>query len=421
VLLDALRRLWAVVLGDDVPAPGPSPEGSPALREGGRGASPRGYTRRDDVIAPDVRSELRERARSSGAVIAAASALVLPGWALVDRLLEPTLAGGFLVYRLLGDLPILAVVWLLCATPLGRRRPELLTCLALAVVQVGVAWMLPQVDHVDFYLMGFSLGIYASGCLLVSHPRWTVALVATSVASLVLFTLLDPTPAPAETLTGTAAYLATASLIAVLAHVNRYRLSVRELMTRTRLEREQERSRVLLTRLERLSNEDPLTGLANRRRWDTELTAACVRAGGRGDGLAVLLIDLDHFKQLNDRHGHPGGDEALRCVAGMLSARVRGGDLVARLGGDELGVLMPGADETRAVELAEQLRAGAARLRPAGFEAGEVTLSVGVAVAAGPITSPQAIMAEADQQLYRAKTTRNSVGAALPARGAPLG
>jgi diguanylate cyclase (GGDEF)-like protein len=192
-------------------------------------------------------------------------------------------------------------------------------------------------------------------------------------------------------------------------------------MSRVRLEREQERSRVLLTRLERLSNEDPLTGLANRRRWDTELTAACVRAGGRGEALAVLLLDLDHFKQLNDRHGHPGGDEALRCVAGLLSARVRGGDLVARLGGDELGVLMPGADETRAVALAEQLRAEAACLQPAGFEAGEVTLSVGVAVAAGPITSPQAIMAEADEQLYRAKTTRNSVGAALPARGAPLG
>jgi diguanylate cyclase (GGDEF)-like protein len=329
------------------------------------------------------------------------------GWWLVDRALEPGLAGSFLAVRLLGELPILAVVWLLATRPLGRRRPELLTWLALAVVQVEVAWMIPQVHHTDHYAMGFTLAIYASGCLLTSRPRSTGALVVLSGLALAFFETTSATPSPPETLAAVVAYLGSASAIAGIAHVSRHVLSVRELTTRLRLEREQERTRVLLTRLERLSNEDPLTGLANRRRWDDDLATAC--AGG--SGLAVLLLDLDHFKQLNDRHGHPGGDAALRCVAGLLSARVRGGDLVARLGGDELGVLLPGADEARAVALAEQLRADAALLQPPGFDAGEVTVSVGVAVAAGPPTSPEALMARADAQLYRAKVTRNAVAA----------
>src|SRR4030095_9271489 len=110
------------------------------------------------------------------------------------------------------------------------------------------------------------------------------------------------------------------------------------------LEHEQRRTRVLLTRLERLSQEDPLTGLANRRRWDSELAVVCAQARDSGEHVAVLLIDLDHFKQVNDRHGHAGGDRALKQVAGLLSRRIRSGDLVARLGGDELAVLLPGTD-----------------------------------------------------------------------------
>jgi diguanylate cyclase (GGDEF)-like protein len=372
------------------------------------------------ALSPGLREELQERARNGGAVVAAVAALIVPAWSLVDRALEPALAGWFLAVRLLADVPVLALVWALVATPLGRRRPELLTWLALAVVQVEVAWMIPQVGHRDYYLMGYTLAVYASGCLLAAPPRWTGALIGLSWGSLAGFQLAHPGPTSPGTLVGTAAYLATASLIAVIAHVRRHVVTLRELTTRTRLEHERERSRVLLDRLERLSNEDPLTGLANRRRWDAALATACGRCRVDGAPVAVLLLDLDHFKLLNDRHGHPGGDEALRCVAGLLSSRVRGEDLVARLGGDELGVLLPGADGARAVALAEQLRRDAALLRPAGFGPGEITLSVGVAVAAGTAAVPQGLMARADEQLYRAKGTRNSVGAPAP-RGVPAG
>jgi diguanylate cyclase (GGDEF)-like protein len=206
-------------------------------------------------------------------------------------------------------------------------------------------------------------------------------------------------------------YLGTASVIAVLAHRRRYALNNRELLTRVRLEREQQRTGVLLAQLQRLSNEDPLTGLANRRRWDAELLSACTEARQRNSVVGVVLLDVDHFKAINDRHGHPGGDEALRQVADLLSRRVRAGDLVARLGGDELAVLMPGSDLDRAVELAERLRREASELMPSGFAVGEINLSLGVAAAAGGEAYPMELMSRADAQLYRAKITRNAVGA----------
>jgi diguanylate cyclase (GGDEF)-like protein len=274
--------------------------------------------------------------------------------------------------------------------------------------------MIPQVDEVPFYLLGFTLAIYASGCILVARPRWTGRLIGVSWTALTVCVLLSPGRLPTADLVAIGIFLSTASIIAQLAHLRRYALNGRELVTRIRLEREQQRSRVLLAQLERLSHEDPLTGLANRRRWDTELAMRCAEARQHGSVLSVVLVDLDHFKDVNDRHGHAGGDEALRQVAGLLTDRVRSGDLVARLGGDELAVLMPGAGMGRAVVLAEELRYDATQLEPAGFVRGGLTLSIGVAATAGEESFPVELMSRADEQLYRAKITRNAVGAPHP-------
>jgi diguanylate cyclase (GGDEF)-like protein len=417
VLAGPFRRLVAALRRGDV-----LPSAAPSVRDGGVPAEDRrgigeltmrSPLREFSAAVPGIGEELSARARAAGLLVGWVAVLGVPAWTVVDRIAVPHLTSAFLVVRLVCDLPILAAMWVLARTRLGRRRPEWLTFAVLAVVQAEVAWMIPQTHGQAYYLLGFTLAIYGSGCILVARPRWTVAIVGVSWIGLAVSTLLQPGQLPGRDLLAVTVYLGTASVIAVLAHLQRFALNHRELLTRVRLEREQQRTGVLLTQLERLSHEDPLTGLANRRRWDAELVSACTEARQRRSVVGVVLLDIDHFKRINDRHGHPGGDEALRAVAELLARRVRAGDLVARLGGDELAVLMPGADLDRAVELAERLRLEAAELAPAGFDAGEISLSLGVASAAGEDTYPLELMSRADQQLYRAKITRNAVGAPL--------
>jgi diguanylate cyclase (GGDEF)-like protein len=369
------------------------------------------------VLADDRLTRAR---RESALWVSGLAVVVAPAWSGFDLLLEPQAARAFLVVRLACVVPMLVALWVLWRRPLGRRRPELLACSALATVQVEVAWMIPQVEHVEFYLLGFTLAIYASGCLLVTRPLWTGVLVAVSWSALGVAVLTDPTSMRAEDLLAATIYLATASLIGVVAHDQRHRLTTRESTVRVRLEREQECTRTLLARLERLSHEDPLTGLANRRRWDAELVAACATARAAGTSVAVLLVDVDRFKEVNDRHGHGGGDEALRLIADALTSRVRAGDVVARLGGDELAVLLPGTDLGRAVTLAEELRTAALELDPSGGGPGSLTLSLGVAVASGWDAVPERLTVDADAHLYRAKATRNAVCAG-PWTAAPVG
>jgi diguanylate cyclase (GGDEF)-like protein len=369
------------------------------------------------VLADDRLTRAR---RESALWVSGLAVVVAPAWSGFDLLLEPQAARAFLVVRLASVVPMVVALWVLWRRPLGRRRPELLACSALATVQIEVAWMIPQVEHVEFYLLGFTLAIYASGCLLVTRPLWTGVLVAVSWSALGVAVLTDPTSMRVEDLLAATIYLATASLIGVVAHDQRHRLTTRESTVRVRLEREQECTRTLLARLERLSHEDPLTGLANRRRWDAELVAACATARAAGTSVAVLLVDVDRFKEVNDRHGHGGGDEALRLIADALTSRVRAGDVVARLGGDELAVLLPGTDLGRAVTLAEELRTAALELDPSGGGPGSLTLSLGVAVASGWDAVPERLTVDADAHLYRAKATRNAVCAG-PWTAAPVG
>jgi diguanylate cyclase (GGDEF)-like protein len=407
-LVGVLRR------GDVLPGPAPSAREADASDAGGHGAAE--LTTQSNLqeiaqVVPGLRDELVDRARTAGLLVCWVTVLAMPMWTVVDRVATPEQSGLFLVVRLLADVPMLLALWALWRRPLGRRRPEALTFVVMAILQVEIAWIITQAGDPKYHLLGFTLGIYGSGCIMVARPRWTAALIAVSWLALGVSVLASPGHLSAEDLLAVTVYLGTASLIAMLAHLRRYALNNRELLTRVRLEREQQRTSVLLAQLERLSHEDPLTGLANRRRWDAELVSVCASARQRGSVVAVVILDIDHFKQINDRHGHPGGDEALRLVARLLSDRVRSGDLVARLGGDEFAVLLPDTDLDRAIELAERLRAEAARLVPAGFGPDEVSLSLGVASAGGTGAYPLELMSRADEQLYRAKITRNAVGA----------
>lgn len=168
-----------------------------------------------------------------------------------------------------------------------------------------------------------------------------------------------------------------------------------------------------LSKLKLQALSDPLTGVGNRR-WLMEIgNLELERARRRGVPLGILLLDLDRFKQINDRHGHARGDEALIGVAQIMRETVRPYDHIARLGGEEFCVLLAEADLAIARDIAERLRKAIAAAPVAGFDPGAVTASIGLQVAlpADPRSLREQI-AEADRQLYRAKALgRNCVAA----------
>ena len=159
--------------------------------------------------------------------------------------------------------------------------------------------------------------------------------------------------------------------------------------------------------LSRLAGTDALTGLANRRRFETALADEWCRARDADEPLTLLMVDADSFKSYNDLFGHPAGDGVLQAIAGQLdiSARGRGG-LACRCGGEEFVILIPGCDEGRALFAAEELRAAVEALalpHPMGIGGG-VTISIGVATACRSSgETARDLLAAADAALYRAK------------------
>jgi diguanylate cyclase (GGDEF)-like protein len=154
---------------------------------------------------------------------------------------------------------------------------------------------------------------------------------------------------------------------------------------------------------ERGAKIDVLTGLPNRRYFDEVLTIERPRRRA-ADSLGILMIDIDHFKRLNDRYGHATGDRVLTAVAGAIAAGVRAEDTPARYGGEEFAVLLRRASAEQAVEVGERIRRAVVRLHPASLGIDEpVTVSIGVAVAGSGEVAIPGLVERADQALYRAK------------------
>lgn len=172
--------------------------------------------------------------------------------------------------------------------------------------------------------------------------------------------------------------------------------------------------------LESLANEDGLTGLANRRRFDAVLEAECARAHRSREPLSLLLIDVDHFKAFNDHYGHMAGDDCLRRLADCVKeGALRPGDVAARYGGEEFALILPRTDTAGALVIAQRLIAA---VREADMEHdhsmhGRVTVSVGGETCSSwrsGAPTPASIIAAADAALYRAKS-----GGRNGYRGAP--
>jgi diguanylate cyclase (GGDEF)-like protein len=160
-----------------------------------------------------------------------------------------------------------------------------------------------------------------------------------------------------------------------------------------------------------VSTHDPLTGLLNRGALDAEFERESSRAARSGTPYSLVILDIDHFKRVNDEFGHPAGDRVLRGIAGVLASVLRPHDSLARWGGEEFAVLLPDADAVGAVQVAERMRAA---VDDAAFDTGRgsirMTVSAGTATAPDGTGGMEALLAAADEALYRAKSAgRNRV------------
>ena len=162
--------------------------------------------------------------------------------------------------------------------------------------------------------------------------------------------------------------------------------------------------------LRRQASHDALTGLKNRRRFGEDLRTELARSRRDKSVGAVLMLDLDNFKQINDTLGHAAGDRVIADVAGVLSARLRATDVVARLGGDEFAAVLPHCELDEAEEVAEAIVTSIRLHSPPGEAAPPLTTSVGIATFGPRNGSAEEVLAAADAALYEAKRSgRNSV------------
>jgi len=176
---------------------------------------------------------------------------------------------------------------------------------------------------------------------------------------------------------------------------------VEDVTERTRSERE---VRALQARLREEAIRDPLTDLYNRRYMDETLLRELTRAKRNGRPISLILADLDHFKVVNDTHGHLSGDEVLRAFGELIKRSVRGSDIPCRFGGEEFLLILPDMAQPRAAERAEQLRVALAGTRiPCDGSVLQVTASFGVAAFPQHGETSAELMAAADSALYAAK------------------
>ena len=304
---------------------------------------------------------------------------------------------------------------------IGRAWPWSLALLALALVLAAgtlgddPAWRSLQavvnfgVLAALFLVMALDLRRYARDDL---QWRWPLALTlpvllgAVGFGSRALRALLWPESVPNEMTVHSALNVGSALayiVLVLLMHATLMALVV------TRL----------LGRLQQLARRDALTGLLNRRAMHAALDQHARQHRRAGDTFSVLMIDVDHFKDVNDRHGHEAGDRALQHISRLMAQALREQDRLARFGGEEFVVLLPASKLARALAEAESLRLQV-RGQPLQLEGRTVPLSVSIGVAewAGSREDLSRLLARADDALYRAKRLgRDRVEAATQGGG----
>jgi diguanylate cyclase (GGDEF)-like protein len=305
-------------------------------------------------------------------------------------------------------IPPFVAIWLPIAVlmlVLRLRTPQMLELLMVVSIAVGATGRMVMVTlHPTMTEMGTTLMV---GLLFVIYLYLPIRFVA-SVAIAVIFSILAPlgwwlsqaAGLPPDQLYRTLVWLLFANAIGFTA-ANSLQRSLRTQFAQSLL-------------LQQLLSTDSLTGIANRRRFDSMLEREWRRCGRTGAPLSLLMIDVDHFKAYNDQFGHQQGDDCLRQVARLLLEGVgRPGDLVARYGGEEFVCMLPDNGMAGALAVANRLIAAVRDAdihHPRSPAGARLTISIGVATAKDLSGPPSALMAFADKLLYAAKAAgRNQV------------
>jgi diguanylate cyclase (GGDEF)-like protein len=305
----------------------------------------------------------------------------------------------------LAAMAFFAVMWafrkyLVPQAKLGQITPSLLALVCLLVAGLWsylAQWFMPSVTL-------YALGCCFVGTLLLMRPAATLLIYGLSFAAMSL--ALGQSPVTGLLLATERLYAGFASVLGVvLSMVLWHRFATAELL-RIKVQAQRQQLEAQNHQLESMAMHDALTGLLNRRAFETQAGLAISRARRDGSGLAALMLDLDHFKRINDQYGHPAGDAVIKFTADVLAGSVRDTDLVARVGGEEFMVLLPGTSPQAALEVAEKIRQRVMHT-PQALNATEhidISVSVGVACfAPGKMCSFEKLYAQADQALYEAK------------------
>ena len=258
----------------------------------------------------------------------------------------------------------------------------------------------PSGEHVRMRLVGMAAGVLASTCLAVAALRreGTDDLPAVGGGPAHIPRSRVRRILPAVTMLGAVTAVASddglVGLITIAAVVL---LLVQVLGTLEFVER-------LLHERSHWAATDPLTGAYNRRQLDADLPVLAARAERSGDSLSAMLIDIDHFKDVNDSHGHVIGDAVLQGISSAIAGELRAGDPLFRIGGDEFMVLVSATSSVRAVTLAERIRAAVAEAMRTTLPNGPiVTASIGVVDVENTAMSTRGVIESADAALYAAK------------------
>lgn len=259
----------------------------------------------------------------------------------------------------------------------------------------------------------FTMYISVSMNLLVfeSFRGWVQATLCMALGIAVMHGL-QPTPWQADTtLLTTGLSMFTLGLYILAFAYDAYLRATSLHRHRAQLRQQLEANHRLQAQLTELALRDPLTGLYNRRYLDETMQLQLQRCAAIGSGAAVLLLDIDHFKQINDRHGHAVGDQLLQTLAQLLLRNCRAGDTACRYGGDEFLLLLTEVTPEAALARAQQLRQDfTVQLSQKKDQSLSTTLSCGLALLPDHGSEPARLIQHADQALYQAKLRgRNAV------------